>query len=205
MFRGAAFGFGEHGDARSDIGHRTAIAAALGISPEWAWVRQVHGASVIHAASPGLQGEADALVTTARQLPLTVATADCVPVIIEGSRSVAVVHAGWRGVVAGVTAAAIDAMRTSGDVPQRAAIGPAIGPCCYEVGSEVADRLAPFAASTTWGTTSVDLPAAVAAQLGGIDVWSSGLCTHHDERFHSYRRDGTKLRQVAVGWVPDDA
>lgn len=205
MFRGAAFGFGEDGDARSDVGHRTTIATALGISPAWAWVRQVHGASVIRAATPGLQGEADALITTTRQLPLTVATADCVPVIIEGSRSVAVVHAGWRGVVAGVTAAAVDAMRASGDVPERAAIGPAIGPCCYEVGPEVVERLAPYATTTTWDTASVDLPAAVAEQLGDIGVWRAGICTHHDDRFHSYRRNGTRLRQVAVGWIPDDA
>ena len=84
---------------------------------------------------------------------------------------------------------------------QRAAIGPAIGPCCYEVGPEVAAEFAGFTAITTWGTTSVDLIRVITAQLGGHQVWLSGMCTHHDERFHSYRRDGTDARQVAVGWL----
>ena len=203
-FRGAAFGTAAEGDARADAAARQRMATQLGISGEWAYVHQVHGAAVVTAAGPGLLGDADAIVTTTRGLPVCVATADCVPVIIEGAGSTAVVHAGWRGVVAGVVAATLVAMQSMGDEPLRAAVGPAIGPCCYEVGADVASRLAPFAAETVGGTTSVDLSAAVAAQLGSLSVWRADRCTYHLDAFHSYRRDRTTLRQVAVTWLPTD-
>jgi YfiH family protein len=201
-FRGAAFGTAADGDARTDPIARVRFAAALEVSPDWAYVHQVHGAAVVTAAEPGLRGDADAIITAIDDLPLCVATADCVPVIIEGERTTAAVHAGWRGIVAGVVEATMAAIRDSGDVPLRAAVGPAIGPCCYEVGDEVLDRLAPFAAETTWGSTSVDLPAAVAARLGSLPMWQADRCTFDSEELNSYRRDRTKSRQVAVTWLP---
>lgn len=201
-FRGAAFGTAADGDARTDPAARLRLAAALQVSPDWAYVRQVHGAGVVTAAEPGLRGDADAIITAIDDLPLCVATADCVPVIIEGERTTAVVHAGWRGIVAGVVEATMTAIRDCGDTPLRAAVGPAIGPCCYEVGDEVLDGLAPFAAATTWGSTSVDLPAAVAARLGSLPMWQADRCTFDSAELNSYRRDRTKLRQVAVTWLP---
>jgi copper oxidase (laccase) domain-containing protein len=144
------------------------------------------------------------LITDHPGLPLTIATADCVPIIVEGDRSTAVVHAGWRGIAAGVIEAGCDAMVAIGDTPRRAAIGPSIGPCCYEVGEEVLEAIEGFVSTTTFGTPSVDLWAASEAQLGGLVVWRADRCTFGDDGFWSYRRDGTSNRQIAVAWVPED-
>jgi copper oxidase (laccase) domain-containing protein len=131
-----------------------------------------------------------------------VGTADCVPVVLEGPGAVGLAHAGWRGAAAGVVPALRRAMESAGVGPVRAAVGPGIGPCCYEVGPEVLARLEAFAARTRRGTDGVDLPAAAAAGLQGLEVWQAGACTSCDPRFHSYRRDGTKKRQVALAWLP---
>ncbi|MDQ3782319.1 MAG: polyphenol oxidase family protein, partial [Actinomycetota bacterium] len=152
------------------------------------------------ATTAGAAGEADALITTTAGLGVAVATADCVPVIIEGPGFAAVVHAGWRGFVGGVMAATLEAIGSMGLTPRRAAVGPAIGPCCYQVGAEVLDRLTGYIATTTWGAPSVDLPAAVTAALGDLPVWRSERCTFTDHRLNSHRRDQTAHRQVAVAW-----
>jgi hypothetical protein len=86
-------------------------------------------------------------------------------------------------------------------VPVRAAVGPGIGPCCYEVGTEVLAALPAFRARTDRGTASVDLSAAAASGLAGLEVWHAGICTCCGTGFHSYRRDGTRRRQVAVAWL----
>ncbi|MDJ0960187.1 MAG: polyphenol oxidase family protein [Acidimicrobiia bacterium] len=200
-FRGAAFGTLRDGDARVDASGRSRLAARLGIPGDWAFLTQVHGDVVHHVTTPGLQGDGDAMFTTT-SIPIAVATADCVPVILEGPGVVAVVHAGWRGAVAGVVGATLDAIRDAGLRVDRAAIGPAISPDCYEVGDEVADQLPAFVAKTRWGTQSIDLPAAVSDQLGDLPVWRSSTCTYTDERFASYRQNRTDLRQVAVAWLP---
>lgn len=201
-FRGAFFGDAADGNGRDDLDSRNRIAGVLGISSEWASVRQVHGNAVISVDRPGNAGEGDGLITTRPGLPLAIATADCVPILIEGDISVAALHAGWRGVAAGVVRAGIDAMIGLGDTPRRAAIGPSIGPCCYEVGDEVSAAIGGYASATSWGTLSVDLQSAVVAQLAGLQVWRSDACTYTDPRLWSYRRDSTKDRQVAVAWIP---
>lgn len=201
-FRGAAFGDAANGNARDDGRLRERLSNALGIPSAWASVQQVHGGRVITVDEPGLAGEADGLITVERRLPLTVATADCIPIIIEGDRSVAVVHAGWRGVAAGVIGSALETMRELGDSPRRAAIGPSIGPCCFEVGDEVLAAIGGFAATTIAMTQSVDLWSAAEAQLRGLEVWRADACTVTDPAYHSFRRDGTSERQVAVAWLP---
>lgn len=201
-FRGAAFGTSEEGDGRSDLVARSDISRLLGISEDWAYLSQVHGDRIYEATQPGFLGRGDGAFTTVRGLPLTVATADCVPVILEGPEVVAVVHAGWRGAAAGVLARAREAIAAAGAILERAAIGPAIGPCCYEVGEDVAARFPGFEARTTWGAKSIDLPGYLAAQLGDLEVWRSDLCTYTAGTLHSWRLDRTKLRQVAVAWSP---
>lgn len=202
-FRGAAFGSAAEGDVRLDDRARRVAARELGISAEWATVTQVHGSRVVEATAPGNLGEADAIFTARPGLPAAVAAADCVPIVLEGDSVVAVVHAGWRGAAAGVVDAAIDRLNTAGTPPRRAAIGPAIGPCCYEVGADVADRFPDHVSRTTWGSTSVDLPRFIAGSLEDLEVWRSPMCTYTSPQLHSYRRDATKQRQVAVGWLPD--
>jgi len=178
------------------------MSAQIGIPDEWAWMRQVHGAEVIRVKAPGLQGDGDAAFTEIAMVPIAVSTADCYPVIVEAAGAVGIAHAGWRGAASGVIAALVEAMTASGHQPVRAAIGPGIGGCCFEVGPEVAARFPGHQTTTGWGTAAVDLAAVIRTELGDIDIWASGICTMSDDGYHSHRRDATRLRQVAVAWLP---
>lgn len=200
-FNGAVFGEAGDGDPRSDPDARRRFATAIGIPDSWSWANQVHGSTVLAVDAPGPAGDGDGLLTESPGLAIAVGTADCVPVIIEGDHTTALVHAGWRGMAEGVVRAGVSRMVAAGDRPRRAAIGPSIGPCCYEVGPEVIAALEPHVSTTSWGTASVDLWSAAAAQLADIDVWRSDVCTFTDHRFLSYRRDGTGDRQVSVAWL----
>lgn len=165
--------------------------------PSTSWARQVHGATVLEAR-PGAAGDGDALVTDQRGLALAVTTADCVPVLMAGPRRIAAVHAGWRGIVAGVVPAALRAIDAA-PAEVAAWLGPAIGVCCYEVGGEVAGRIAAASspAAVREGTgrrPHADLQAAVRVQLereGVRAIEAVSLCTRcESERLSSYRRDG---------------
>ncbi|MFQ5948105.1 MAG: polyphenol oxidase family protein [Acidimicrobiia bacterium] len=201
-FRGAAFGSSGDGDGGSDPKSRRRISDELGVPAAWAVIRQVHGADVIEADGPGRVGAADGVFTRVPDLPLAVTTADCVPVVLEGPSGVGVAHAGWQGAAAGVVAAAREAMEVAGATPVRAAIGPGIGPCCFEVGPEVSNVFPANRTRTRWGTASVDLWGSVASELDGLEVWRADTCTHCGKGYFSYRRDRTGHRQVAVGWLP---
>lgn len=197
-----AFSGAVEGDQRLDTGARRNLAAALGVPSDWASVRQIHSAVSHRATEPGPQGEGDAMWTDRPGLPLAVFTADCFGVALIAENAVGVAHSGWRGTADGVVPALAQRMAQAGHEPVSAVIGPGIGPCCFEVGPEVAARFDGHVTTTTWGTTSVDLPAAVAAQVPGIEVVVVGGCTRHDDAYFSHRRDGTKLRQVSLVWMP---
>ena len=201
-FEGVVFGTATWGDLRRDHQARADVSAELGLPSDWAYLNQVHGVTVQVVDRGGNHGDGDALVTSRRLVPLMVATADCVPLAVEADGAVALVHAGWRGAAAGVLPAALSALRREGFVPQRAAIGPSIGPCCYEVGEDVAALFPGHQARTTWGTTSVDIPGFLAAQLSGIVTWRSDACTFTTSDMHSWRRDHNEERQVTVAWLP---
>ncbi len=168
---------------------------------------QVHSDQVVEA-TPGVAGEGDALVSTASELALAVATADCVPLLLAGPDAIAAVHAGWRGLVAGVIDRTLDRLPNPHHL--RAWIGPAIGACCYEVSSQVAERVA--AASTPEIVTPgrrdrphIDLRRAATDQLAarGVEtVRQIDLCTRcHADQLWSYRRDGSRAgRNWAVIW-----
>ena len=199
-FRGAAFGEAADGDARTDPAVRAQWAAALEISSDWATIRQVHGARVRRAVAACDLGEGDGIFTTTPGIPMAVATADCFPVVLEGDGGVAIAHAGWRGAAAGIVEKTRGAMAAAGAPPGRAAIGPGIGPCCFEVGSDVGAAFPEFAATTSWGTPSVDLGGSLAAGMSDLDLWRADGCTMCGEGLHSYRRDKTSLRQITVAW-----
>jgi hypothetical protein len=199
---GVVFGSLGDGDGRVDPKVREAIASSIGIATEWATVSQVHGAVVVPVDAPGHYGEADGLVTTTTGLPLVIATADCVPVALVGERSVAMVHAGWRGVSAGIVREAVAAIVLEDDIVTSAVIGPHIRSCCYEVGREVIDAIGGHEAETTWGTVSADLESAIRSQLPPVAVVSTGECTMDDSSYSSHRRDSTPHRQVAIAWIP---
>jgi hypothetical protein len=198
---GVAFSERSDGDLRHDPNARSSLAASIGIDEAWAEVTQVHADTVIEATESGAVGEADALWTRQRGLPLAVFTADCLGVVLVSEGAVGVAHAGWRGMAAGVVGKLRAAMSAAGHVPIRAAVGPGIGPCCFEVGPEVAEMFAAVA-TTSWGTDSVDLRAEASRQLPGLEVWTANGCTFHDPGWFSHRLEGTTKRLGTIGWVP---
>jgi polyphenol oxidase len=156
-----------------------------------ATVRQIHSAVVVEA--PGSR-EADALVTCEPGRLVGVRTADCVPVLIACSRThaVAAIHAGWRGTeqrIAGVAVSELITRYGARAEDLHAAIGPAIGPCCYEVSSGVASRFEAWVPETT----HLDLPAINEMQLAAMgikDIWKANECTFCEAgRYFSFRRE----------------
>jgi YfiH family protein len=179
-----------HGFPTRDVSDE-AVAAALGAGAI-VRVSQVHGARAVFAADAAGQ-EADAVVAPGgAACAVGVRVADCVPVLVANveTGSVAAIHAGWRGVVAGVVAAGVTRL---GRGPLVAAIGPCIGACCFEVGSDVGERIG-FVTDTRDAKAFVDLRAAVRAQLAVLGVNPiddvPGCTKHEPERFYSFRRDG---------------
>ncbi|MGF1664650.1 MAG: polyphenol oxidase family protein [Acidimicrobiia bacterium] len=165
-------------------------------------MHQVHGDDAVLVGAPGPAGEADAMVTAVPGLPLAVFTADCLGVVITGDRGVGVAHAGWRGMAAGVLGRTVAVMRDNGMTPVAAYVGPHIGACCFEVGSEVAERLPDSRSQTSRQTLSVDLFDAARRQLDPLPLWAAGRCSRHDPGHHSHRGSGTPARMAAIGWVP---
>lgn len=185
------------GDADDGAVNRLALERWLGGPP--VYLHQVHGADVHLATAPTHEPwpSADAVVSAAG-VGVAVLVADCVPVLLADAvvGVVGAVHAGRRGVVAGVVAEAVRAMVGLGAQPQRlrAVIGPAICGACYEVPAalrtEVASVVPESAATTSWGTPALDLPRAVAHQLasvGVLQVTKVGGCTREDARWFSHR------------------
>ena len=191
---------------------RTTVGERTGTDPAtWQMMRQVHGVSVavVDRATPSgyEHRDVDALATRETELPLVVQVADCVPVLLAGPRTAAAVHAGRRGVQAGIIGAALRTIEALGDEVDtlEAAIGPAIGGCCYEVPaslrSAVADVVPEAAGTTSWGTPSLDLKLATAVQLSSLGVRrvrDLGICTRCDRRFFSHRRDPEGGRQIGL-------
>ena len=199
---GVAFSSAADGDLRHDYRARASASESLGIDASWATVKQVHGAKVREVSQLGSHGEADGLWTRVRGLPLAVFTADCFGVVLHAEKAVGVAHAGWRGVRAGVVSELRATMTSAGQEPERAEVGPGIGPCCFEVGDEVSEIFPDSAGHTSWGTTSVDLVRELSSQLNGVDLWVSDGCTMHEEGWYSHRQDGTGKRLAAIGWRP---
>jgi polyphenol oxidase len=192
---------------------RAALATATGTDAlRWHLMRQVHGAEVAVVGADTPAGaeltDVDGVVTRETDRALVVLTADCVPVLLAGRHGIGAVHAGWRGVVADVVGAAVAALRRLGEAPQglTAAVGPAIGPCCYEVGAEVVAAVTAVepgaAARTTWGSTAVDLPGAVTRRLLSLGVRVVGTpaeCTRcGSDVLFSHRADPDVGRQAGL-------
>jgi polyphenol oxidase len=177
-------------DASRVRSNRERVRAEVG-AERLAQGRQVHGTRVVVDAH-GIE-EADGQVISDPGVAAMVLVADCLPVALAGPERVGVVHAGWRGLAAGVLEEGVAAC---GAVA--AAIGPGIGPCCYEVGDDV---------RAVFGTSepTLDLKAIACARLeaaGVGEIHDCGLCTSCDaERFFSHRRDrGVTGRQAGLAW-----
>lgn len=200
--------------------NREVLAASLGRAPErivMGW--QVHGADVqVHHRPPGPGRRAfgspgddlarvDGQVTDSAEVTPLVLVADCAPVALAAPGAVAMVHCGWRGVAAGLVERAVMAVRRlDGDGELRAAIGPAIGPCCYEVGPEVIEVFARKGHTDAIAGWMLDLPHVVRRELEGLgvaEVGLAGICVScHPELFFSHRGDGGVTgRQAGLAWL----
>lgn len=167
--------------------------------------KQIHSDIVQDATGP--LGEGDALIARGHGVLVGVKTADCVPILLvdPSTFTVAAIHAGWRGTARGIAAATLRNMSERWGIDPRkvrAAIGPAIGVCCYEVGSEVARQ---FGIETP-SPVHLNLAALNEMQLrnaGVLDIWQSSHCTFcARERFYSFRREREAAGRMLsfIGW-----
>ncbi|MCK4178201.1 laccase domain-containing protein [Aciditerrimonas ferrireducens] len=211
-------GLGRGGANGGAVDRVLAPLVAAGLLPPWPlWrLRQVHGARVVVADPRRTEvlEEGDAVVLPGPGSLAAVVTADCVPLALAAAgQAVAVVHVGWRGLVAGVVQAAVAALAALDPGPVSGALGPAIGPCCYAFSE--ADLQTVEAASggvgrsrTRSGQLALDLPAAVAAtaRAAGVELAPGPVpCTGCDGRFFSHRCRADSARQATVvwrGWTP---
>jgi YfiH family protein len=195
------------------------LAVALGFSTDQvAIAHQVHGADLaIHKTplrcsfAPYMAAkeqrklddaipEADGHVIVDPGMAALVFVADCLPVALAGPGGVAILHCGWRGLAAGIVARGAEAVDAT-----HAAIGPGIGPCCYEVGDEVLDAFAGLGDEIASGHM-LDLPEVARRlldEVGVEQIESAGLCTScEEELFFSHRRDvGRTGRQAGLVWL----
>jgi hypothetical protein len=206
-FDTANAGYARGDDPANVDENRGRIGAALGgpgsDPAEWISLHQVHGARVYPSDVAGPTAsrpapEADAAVSAESDAVLSVLTADCAPVALVAPGVVGAVHAGWRGVLAGVLEAAVAEIRRRSDGPITAVLGPCIHPECYEFSAAdlepIAARLGPeVAGETAAGQLALDLPVAVALALteaGVTDITDIGVCTACSADHFSHRRDG---------------
>lgn len=215
----AELNLGDHvgDDPRTVQANRAAVAASVGLAPErLVFMAQVHGRDVALVDGPLPEAPvADALVTCTPGLALVVMVADCVPVLLADAAAgvVAAAHAGRKGVELGVVGAAVAVMQDCGARPERIRVrlGPSIGGCCYEVPEQMQREVAAVAPGavagggrTRAGTPSLDLRAALAAELAALgvsDVGLTGGCTNDDTEFFSYRRDQVTGRFAGLVWL----
>ena len=178
---------------RVDENRRILCAAVDADAERLALNRQVHSA-LVHRAEPGARGKpGDGLWTDEPGQPILAMAADCLPIAlarVDGRPGVAVLHAGWRGLLAGIVR--VGAAALGGRL--QAAIGPAIGPCCYDVGKEVSGPFAAAFGDDLLHGRRLDLWTAAERALeaaGVAEVTRTDLCTHcNPDRFFSHRRTG---------------
>lgn len=198
-------------DRGAVVENRRRLASALSIDGKrMAMARQVHGAKLeLHEDEPVPQHfldpgdpppDADGHLTRVRALPLMVLVADCLPVAMTGPGGLAMLHCGWRGLAAGIVGDAAGRVAATD-----AAIGPGIGPCCFEVGEEVFDAFSGLGPGLRNGR-NLDLREVARRQLevAGVErVETASICTFCDAgNFFSHRRDdGITGRQAGIAWL----
>jgi len=210
----ASFNLATHveDDPAAVAGNRRLLRTSLALPAEPLWLTQVHGRGIVEAGAAAVDAEGDGAIGRAPGQVCAVLTADCLPVLLcdRAGTCVAAVHAGWRGLAAGVVEAAVQAM----GLPASSLIawlGPAIGPHAFEVGADVRDTFIardPMAAGAfqphgeRWHADLYQLVRRQLACLGITAVSGGEWCTHTDaERFYSYRRDGRTGRMATLIWI----
>jgi len=205
-----SFNLGDHvGDEQESVeGNRLAVIRETGIVALLG-MEQVHGTEVVFvgAPPPGRAGfvkapGCDGLATDVRNLGLMALAADCVPIAIAGPGIVGVVHAGWRGIAAGVVDNAVGSLVARSTGPLEAAIGPSARGCCYEVSADV---LAALGLDDPRGRALIDLQQQVAKRLEDLRVAVVGRverCTICDPALFSHRAGGPRTgRQGVIAWL----
>jgi polyphenol oxidase len=194
-------------DHERGLRRRDELCARLGL--RWLCASpQVHGTHVQRVLAVGgscgmpAQIDADGHATALYGIGTTVLAADCLPVALGCGGAVAMVHAGWRGLAAGVLEEGVSALRELGGGEEIGAIiGPGAGACCYEVGAEVHRALG----SGQRHGRKLDLQAIAHERLqaAGVErVRTVRACTICDERFFSHRREGQRAgRQAGIAWL----
>ena len=201
-------------DAQAVQENRRRLVERHGMPGQPVWLRQVHGVSMLAADDPVDDPCADGAWTGKHGNPVVVVTADCLPVVLtdsEGTR-VAAVHAGWRGLSAGVLEQAVGVF-TKGE-PLHAWLGPAIGPAAFEVGEDVraafvqrrADFATAFVERNDAGKYLADLYALARTELSSlasVEISGGTRCTYTEvDLFHSHRRDGAASgRMGTFAWL----
>jgi YfiH family protein len=202
------------GDAPDSVlENRRRLSSALGLEPSRIAIgRQVHGTDLATHSGPQqpnyFAAPADSIpavdghVVTRPGFAALVFVADCLPVALAGRRGVAMLHCGWRGLAAGIVARGAEAVEATD-----AAVGPGIGPCCYEVGEEVLEAFAALGDGVASGSR-LDLREVTRRMLreAGVErIATSAHCTSCEEaRFFSHRRDsGRTGRQAGLVWMEE--
>jgi hypothetical protein len=215
----ASLNLGDHvGDDPAAVGrNRELMRAALKLPAEPLWLRQVHGVQVIEATHVDAHSKADGAWTAKPGVVCAVLVADCLPVFLcdRAGAKVAVLHAGWRGLAAGVVEQGVRAL---GVVTEDLLVwlGPAIGPNAFEVGPEVKAAFVknnPAAEAAFVPTNDdrylADLYALARLRLNAMgitEIFGGGFCTFTDrDRFFSFRRDGACGRMASLIWLEQDA
>ena len=193
-------------DQETVLSNRAALETLLGLPIQY--MNQVHG-NVVATVGVEIIAEptADALVTQSVGIGMAVMVADCIPLLLASSQTVAAVHVGRKGLMNNVALTAIKEMRTRDVSEITAVVGPSICGECYEVSQDIYDDVSktfPLAASKTRdGGFALDLSRALIDQLQslGVRVVDEGRCTVEESNLYSYRRDGVTGRQVGVVWL----
>ena len=184
------------------------------VDAPWTWLEQVHGSEVVTVTRPGEHAgaRADAAVTATAGAVLAVTVADCAPLLLVGDGAIAVVHAGWQGLMAGIVDAACDALADVGHPAHTAWCGPCIRGRCYEFGadglSQFVDTFGPAVATkTSWGTPALDLVAGArtAAHRRGLAWRDEGTCTACSPVHWSHRARQDPQRQALVAWLEPES
>ncbi len=187
------------GDAPEAVAHnRARVASEAGFDlADLALTRQVHGSSIheVEREAAGVLGEADGLVVREGGSIGGILTADCAPVVVQGGDGLALLHAGWRGLVAGVIERGVDKLQGA----SRAWVGPSIRSCCYSVGPEVVAAFvqAGLPAAASDRVDPADAAAFALRRAGIRSVAVAGECTSCDARYFSFRRERLTGRQGA--------
>ena len=201
------------GDLEADVlENRRLLRQSLSLPSEPCWINQTHGVQSVRLEQDA-DRDADAAVTSERGRVAVVMTADCLPILVcnRAGSEVAAIHAGWRGLQAGVIESGISAMRSS---PQQlmAWIGPGISQSRFEVGDEVyeafedrvADAQACFSANRPghWLCNLAGLAGQVLHAIGVEEISFAPYCTYDDdELFYSYRREAVTGRMASLIWI----